>query len=228
MCSARRTMIAEARKNKSLRQGTEAGFSLLEFLVSTSITIIVVGLGLSLLSQGQGMFSSQGAALKSQSQARKTLSLMTVDLRVTGCSPVTITAGVTPGLISASATSIRIVGDRKGNGTTNVVSDDDANDDVTYSQVNSFITRYAPNDPVYANTAATMTDQVQGLTFRYFNRAGTELIPPAGGSLNAEERAQVVRVHIILTIEILETGKATQTLTMESPITLRNRVLDGY
>ena len=220
--------MAEARKDKSLRRNTEAGFSLLEFLVSTSITIVVMGIGLSLLSQGQGMFSSQGAALKSQSQARKTLSLMTVDLRATGCSPVTITAGTTPGLISASATSIRIVGDRKGNGTTNVVSDDDANDDVTYSQVNTYVTRYAPNDAVYANTAATMTDQVRSLAFRYFNRAGTELIPPAGGSLNAADRAQVVRVHIILTIEILETGKAAQTLTMESPITLRNRVLDGY
>lgn len=221
-------MFAIKKKKQRPRQKAEVGFSLLEFLISTSITLVVTGLGLSLLSQGQTMFSSQGAALKSQSQARKTLNLMTSDLRATGCSPVTITAGNTPGLLSATTNSIRIIGDRKGNGTTNAVSADDANDDVTYSQVNSYITRSAPNDPDYQNTAATLTDQVKSLSFRYFDREGTELTPPTGGSLNADQRAQVVRVLVTLTIDIVESGKSTRTLTMESPITLRNRILDGY
>jgi type II secretory pathway pseudopilin PulG len=221
-------MTSVGRNTRARRQQAEAGFSLLEFLVSSSVTLVVMGLGLSLLSQGQAMFASQGAALKSQSQARKTLNLMTSDLRATGCAPVTITAGTTPGLISASATSIRIVGDRKGNGTTNVVSEDDVNDDVTYSQVNSYITRYAPNDAAYQNTAATLTDQVKSLSFRYFDKNGTELIPPAGGSLDAANRANVVRIHVTLAIDIVETGKAAKTLTMESPVTLRNKVLDGY
>jgi hypothetical protein len=211
-------MTSVGRNTRARRQQAEAGFSLLEFLVSSSVTLVVMGLGLSLLSQGQAMFASQGA----------TLNLMTSDLRATGCAPVTITAGTTPGLISASATSIRIVGDRKGNGTTNVVSEDDVNDDVTYSQVNSYITRYAPNDAAYQNTAATLTDQVKSLSFRYFDKNGTELIPPAGGSLDAANRANVVRIHVTLAIDIVETGKAAKTLTMESPVTLRNKVLDGY
>jgi hypothetical protein len=37
-----------------------------------------------------------------------------------------------------------------------------------------------------------------------------------------------VRIHVTLAIDIVETGKAAKTLTMESPVTLRNKVLDGY
>lgn len=220
--------MAVASPKKRRIRSAQAGFSLLELLVGTSLSIVVMGLGLGLLTQGQAMLSNQGANLKSQSLARKTLNLMISDLRATGCSPVTVTAGTQPGLITATATSLRIVGDRTGNGTTNAVSDDDANDDVTYSQVNSFITRYAPNDTAYQGAAATMTDQVRSLSFRYFDKNGTELIPPSGGSLDATNRANVIQIRVTLTIEIQETGKATKTLTMESPITLRNRTLDGY
>lgn len=206
----------------------EAGFSLLETLVSVVITLSVLLMGMSLLQQGQTIFSTQRATQSAQAIARKAFNLMAADIRATGCAPETITAGEIPGLLIATVHTIRIVGDRQGNGTTNVAGEDDSNDDVTYSFANNQVTRSAPIDPSYQNTPAVLATNVQSLTFRYFDQAGNELIPPDDGTLNEVKRGQVVRIQISFIVDIIKAGRATSTVTMDCHVALRNRIVDGH
>jgi type II secretory pathway component PulJ len=199
-----------------------------ELLVSIALTLTVLGLGMSLLHQGQTMFRSERATQSAQALARKALNLMATDIRATGSAPATITSGVQPGLLIASAQSLRLVADRKGNGTTDWLGEADANDDVTYSLTNGTVTRHAPNDPDYQNAPVMLASQVRQLGFRYFDRVGNELVPPTGGSLEAAARANVVRIHVLLTVEIAAPGEAAKLVRLESPVTLRYKIFDGH
>lgn len=206
---------------------SEKGFSLVEFLIGSTITLGAITLSFTLLDQGQSTLTTQRAKTTAQSRARKVLNLMTTDIRATGGKPTTITAGTTPGLISASATSLRIVSDRTGNGTTNVVGTDDANDDVTYTfnSTNKTLSRFAPNDSAYNNTSVVLTNEIQSLTIRYYDETGTEL-STTGGELNATARGQVARVTLTAVLEVVEKGIVTGTTTIDNPIALRNNILE--
>lgn len=205
----------------------EKGFSLVEFLIGSTITLAVVAGSFTLLDQGQTVIVSQRAKTTAQARARKMLSLMTTDLRTTGCAPTILTAGETPGLLIATANSIRIISDRNGNGTTNQVSDDDANDDVTYSFSNKVLLRYAPNDSAYNTRPAVLSNELSSLTIRYYDSAGEELVPSSESGLDTDARAKVARVNISATIEVIEKGKVTGTMTIDNPIALRNNILDN-
>ena len=126
-----------SRANAKAKRHGEKGFSLVEFLAGSTITLTVVAVSFSLLGQGQTMVVTQRAKTTAQARARKVMNLMSTDIRATGCAPADITAGVAPGLLTATANSIRIVSDRSGNGTTNQGNEDDANDDVTYTYSNN-------------------------------------------------------------------------------------------
>ncbi len=206
----------------------QRGFSLLETLVSLVITVTVFSIAMSLLYQGQRMFRTERATQSAQALARKAINLLTTDLRATGCSPVTVTSGEMPGLLEASATRLRLIGDRKGNGTTNLRGEEDANDDVTYNFSGGTVTRQAPNDPDYQNSTVVLVNQVQQFTFRYFDRVGREIVPPTGESLDEAMRTNVVRIHIYLSIEIVESGEPTKIESLDSPVTLRYKLFDGH
>ena len=173
------------------------------------------------------MVITQRAKTTAQARARKVMNLMSADIRTTGCAPADITAGTVPGLITATVNSIRIVSDRSGNGTTNQVNEDDANDDVTYSYSNKSVLRYAPNDPAYQNAPAVLSTEVRSFTIRYYDNEGQELVPPADGGLSAANRALVARVNLTATVEVSENGKVTGTITIDNPVALRNSILDA-
>lgn len=205
----------------------EAGFSLPEFLVETVVMLIMVTLGLSLLDQGQTLFRNQSAALVAQARVRKALNLMVADLSLTGCTPVSITAGNTPGVLSGTATSIRVVADRNGSGTTNN-STGDINDDVTYTFANGAITRTAASDPAYQSGGTaqpvTLIDNVSSLTITYFDSAGNTLTAP----LSSSALAQVARLQLSIVTSVRELGQTTGTVTVETPVVLRNRQLNTW
>jgi Tfp pilus assembly protein PilW len=217
---------AELKSRKRRGAGNEGGFSLVEFLIGSTITLSAVALSFTLLDQGQTAITAQRAKTTAQTRARKVLNLMTADIRVMGCTPTPITAGTTPGLLSATANSIRIVSDRTGNGTTNAVSEDDANDDVTYTFTNKTVLRSAPNDSAYSNTTAVLTNEISSMTIQYYDSSGIELVPPTGGTLDSDNRSQVARINILATIEIIEKGRVVGTVTVDNPIALRNNILD--
>ncbi|HZS05138.1 MAG TPA: hypothetical protein VFD58_09915 [Blastocatellia bacterium] len=208
----------------------EAGFTLAEFLVGTTVMLIMIAMGLGLLDKGQTLFRSQSAATAAQARARKGLNFMVADLRSTGAAPVAITGGATPGILSATATGIHVAADRNGNGTTNVV-DTDVDEDITYTFDSSAgtITRLASNDSRYqsggAAQPAVLIDNVDSLAIRYFDNTGTEL---TALPLSAADRDRVTRLQIVIVTNVRENGQTTGTVTVDSTLTLRNRQLDNF
>ncbi len=205
----------------------DQGFSLLELLISTSITVVILLMGMQLLDQSQKLFQSQSARMKAQSRARKAVNLITSDVRATGLTPISVSTGVVPGLAEAYTNRIRMVGDRKGDGSYSSTGGTDANDDITYYVSDTKkLYRVAPNDPEFGT--AVMALNVSNLNFRYYNAAGTELVPATGSSLTQTERFQVTRIDLSATVDIVEGGKTFGSVSVASPIALRPRIMDGY
>lgn len=204
----------------------EQGFSLMELLISTSITVGIIAMSLQLLNQSQKLFQKQSGRMNAQSRARKAINLITADVRATGLTPISVTAGVIPGLAEAYSNRIRMYGDRQGDGTFGSTIVTNGNDDISYYVTSRRLYRVAPNDTEFGT--AVMANNISLLSFRYYNAAGVEFVPAAGSSLTQTERFQVARIDIVVTVDIIEGSKINGSITLESPIALRPRIMDGY
>ncbi len=204
----------------------EQGFSLMELLISTSITVGIIAMSLQLLNQSQKLFQKQSGRMNAQSRARKAINLITSDVRATGLTPISVTAGVIPGLAEAYSDRIRMYGDRQGDGTFGSNIATNGNDDITYYVASRRLYRVAPNDTEFGT--AVMASNISLLSFRYYNAAGGEFVPAAGSSLTQTERFQVARIDIVVTVDIIEGSTVNGSITLESPIALRPRIMDGY
>jgi Tfp pilus assembly protein PilW len=204
----------------------EQGFSLLELLISTSITVGIIGMSLQLLNQSQKLFQKQSGRISAQSRARKAINLITSDVRATGLTPISVTAGVIPGLAEAYSNRIRMYGDRQGDGTFESGNATNGNDDISYYVTSRKLYRVAPNDTQFGT--AVMADNISLLSFRYYDAAGNEFVPAAATSLTQSQRFQVARIDMIVTVDIIEGSTITGSVTLESPIALRPRIMDGY
>jgi len=233
-CRVRAGQIESNEKRRRSIRRAETGFTLAEYMVSTSVLLIIIGLGFSLLDQGQATFMSQNAATLAQARARKAINLMASEISLAGCTPVTLTAGPQPGLqpvsnsVTANSTSIRIVADRDGSGTTNGTGtggDADLNDDITYSFSNGTIFRTAPNDPDYqsggAAVARSVIDGVSSLTITYFDANGNQLSGPVN-------LAAVRSVRLTIVTSVSQLGNQTGTVTVDANVMIRNLQLDRY
>ncbi len=222
------------RKSRKSPKRTAAGFSLIEFLVSIAVLLIMIGTALRLLDQGQATFMAQNAEAIAQARARKAINLMTAEISLAGSTPVTITSGAHPGLqpisdsVTASGTSIRVVADRDASGTTDGTAtggDGDINDDVTYSFSGGTIYRTAPNDPAYRSGGIVVPqpviDGVSSLTISYFDANGNQLSAPI--NLSA-----VRRVRLAIVTSVNQLGSQRGTVTVEANVVLRNLQLNRY
>ena len=218
--------ISRWKKSDRRPRHNEQGFSVMELLISTGITVGIITMSLQLLNQSQKLFQKQNGRINAQSRARKAINLITADVRATGLTPISVTAGVIPGLAEAYSNRIRMYGDRQGDGTfgSNVATN--GNDDISYYVASRRLYRVAPNDTEFGT--AVMASNISLLSFRYYNAAGVEFVPAAGSSLTQTERFQVARIDIVVTVDIIEGSKINGSITLESPIALRPRIMDGY
>ncbi len=222
-------IIKNSRWRKPVRRNackSEQGFSVLELLISTGITIGIIGMSLQLLNQSQKLFQKQSGRMTAQSRARKVINLITTDVRATGLTPISVTAGVIPGLDEAFSNKIRMYGDRQGDGTFGSSIATNGNDDISYYVTSRKLYRVAPNDAEFGT--AVMAENVALLTFRYYDATGNEFVPASGLSLTQSQRFQVARIDVIVTVDIIEGNTINGSITLESPIALRPRIMDGY
>ena len=227
--------ISRLKKPKQLRvRHIEQGFSLMELLISTSITVAIIGMSLQLLNQSQTLFQKQSGRISAQSRARKAINLITSDVRATGLMPVGVSIGLVSGVAEGCSNRIRMLGDRKGDGSiNNNGSGNNSNDDITYSVADRKLRRYAPNDPEFGD--AVMAENISKLEFKFYDKSSNLLPfddtltnPTIGPQLSVANRKIVARIDVIITMDIIEGKTITGSVTLESPIALRQRVMDGY
>jgi type IV pilus assembly protein PilW len=177
------------------------GFTLLELLVGCALSTVVLGAVHSFYHSQIYALAAQNRALDLHETARGTLEVIARDLRMATydpsgaalpVSPGPACPGVRQGVAAATPTSLRLLADLDGDGTTL-----GAGEDVTY-------TLDPDNNRILRTDAGTTTPLAEnvaadGLAFRYFDAGdpAVELIPagePAG--LAAGQRDCVARVEV--------------------------------
>jgi hypothetical protein len=205
------------RKSSEIRG--EAGFTLVELLVSLMLALLVVGVIASFNRFQLFTLMNQTAQLDVQSTARAITQLASREIRSAGLNAKPAFCGIA----AARPNEIRIQADYDGSGTLN-----GPNEDVTY--------RYDSTQKViervdqWLNRADALVEGLHTVSFRlrYFDQNGTEMNASAG--LTAAQRTAVRRVRLSLVLAEravdpqnpqLFQGRAT------TEIDLRNRFFAG-
>lgn len=223
------------------------GFTIVELLVSILLTFLVMGAVYSVYRVQTHSAKLQENRLEAQEYARSVLDLMVREIRNAAYNPlgaVSVSALGTncaggsvgaPGVVTATATSIRFTLDFQGTTAGSVPngSCDNADEDITYA----FDTTGCPSGygnvtrKEGANAAQALTNcnvpdvNNQRLDIRYFKQDGNELTRPV---TVAADLAAIQRVLITLTVQSLKPdtefgGQLTAAVTSNAD--LRNRGL---
>lgn len=193
--------------------GREDGFSLVELLVGSVLTTIVLGSLASLLTNGQGTFEAQQAQIELRQAARVAIERIGRETRVMGYR----TRNVPEALLQATATTLQFAAD----------IDDGSNEPpcgaAFESAVNGGVERITYRMSVGKlvrdvdcwdgigwssdSVAQVMVDNLPATPtlFRYFDTVGAELLP-AGSGLTSVQRAQVRSIAISL--EMTDTSRS--------------------
>ena len=210
-----------------------AGFTIIELLVSVLLTSIIMGAIYSVYRVQTHSAKAQEMRMEAQEYARSVLDMMVREIRNAAYNPIsasstTCTGGAAgpPGVITATATSLRFTYDYRGSTEGSNPDGDcgDADEDITYTYTTGCaaglgdVTRNGSGNPL---TICNVTS----FSLRYFKQDGTEL---TSLPLSATDRDAIQRVLITLTVQSLKPdtefgGQLNATVTSNAD--LRNRGL---
>lgn len=189
----------------------QKGLTLIELLVAIAIfSIVIAGMMTSKIQQ-QDQHITQVQAVEMQQSVRAVMFLMKRELRTAGYNPVAIDYG--EGIASADATSITFSALADADGNLNTVSyafadsDGDGDGDITVD--------------INGGGATTLAENIQNLTFTYFDGNGNALISPVA----SPEDIRSMQISITSTTNISDLARAdagNTTRTLNSTVYLRN------
>lgn len=181
------------------------GFSLVELLVGSVLTTIVLGSVVSLLTNGQGTFEAQQAQIEMRQAARVAIDRIGRETRVMGYR----TRNVPEALLQATATTLQFAADIDDGspeppcGAAFESALNGGVERITYRMSVGRLVRDVDcwNGAVWSSdsVAQVMVDNLPSMPtlFRYFDTAGAELLP-AGSGLTSAQRAQVRSIAVAL------------------------------
>lgn len=193
-----------------------AGFSTIDAIVATALSVITMGTVLNYNRVHMFALTTQSRQIETQGNARSVLDLVVGELRRAGTDPRCMRNF--DALSDARADRLRLRADLNGNGLI-----DAAGEDVRY--------QYHASSKSLRRTAATEESlaegQVLSLRFQYYDGAGAEL-NPGTGALTSTQQASVRRIRITLTMQSSSGDPRNPRkvqATFSSNANLRNRFL---
>jgi len=186
------------------------GFSTIESLISTMVSMIALAGVLSFSQTQSSTMTAQSRQLDNQSLARSAVELFSREVRAAGSDPTC--AKTFDGISAASDTLLRFTADLDGSGMI-----DGGLEDITYvldaSQLTVERIQDAESDTLLSGISA------KDSRFRYFAADGTEI--GTSGTLSAAERNAVRRVRF----ELAVIGDATSSsgVRISTNVNLRSR-----
>ena len=175
------------------RARDEAGYSLVELLVSLAVLALVLAGILSILFTGQRSYLAGAARVEAQQAARVGLERMVKELREAGYDP---TGAGFPPIVVAEPTRVTFQRDLNGNGVI-----DPTRERVSFLLQGSVLRRDA------GAGAQPIVEGVRGFGLTYFDRGGAE----------TADRSRIGSIRIRL-----EVGLSGPRAAMESQVSLRN------
>jgi type II secretory pathway pseudopilin PulG len=204
-----------------LRSKGQAGFTLIEALIATTVGLVVVGAILTFNVAQMSAMRSQAKQVDLQSSARSIADLFAREVRRAGTGTnSSCSQTVSTGVIVAQSSRLRFRADLNGTG-----YHLGPNEDVTYllDFNNDRITRTDNNqgrtDILWSGAGIT------GSQILYFDSNGNQLDPGWGG-LNGTQLPLVarVRLQLALTADVVQQGSTVQQIADDSvDVALRNR-----
>ena len=170
---------------KRTQQSDRRGLTMIELMVSLSIFGIVMGVVFSFLVGARDSYQDTRQRVHYQQSMRAVLSLMTREVRSSGCDP---TSAGFESIAIASVNALQCRADLNGDGDTTDVSPDES---VTYGY-NAAAGELLRFDGA---VAITVLRGLNNLTFTYFDAGGAVL---GAVPLNALDRAMVRYVEVMI------------------------------
>jgi Tfp pilus assembly protein PilW len=203
------------------RQTAQAGFTVIEALVATTISLVAVTAMMSFHVVQMYAMLNQSTQVDLQTAARTITDLFAQEVRRAGTGTNTACSGTTStGILLASSTQIRIRADLDGNGAVTGTGED-----VTYTldSTNKKITR-TDNNASRTDTLWTGAS-ITGSQITYYDSTGTQL---STGTLGAADLVNItrVRLQVALTADAFQTRSSAQQTAKESAeAEIRNRYM---
>lgn len=212
----------------NLEPGTsnlERGFTVLEFLIASTIFLIVVLAVYLMYETNQATFAKGEKDADLQQNARVAMDRIVRELRMAGFDPqAKIPTPCATAIQSATATSIRFIADVDGDGTTERV-------EYTHNSTEKRIKRErwpslktgstsCVNDSDWNDSggAQPLAEKISGLTFAYYDPSNAVItVPVASGSLGS-----IRRITITITASDTVPGQGTRSYTLTSEVRPRN------
>lgn len=186
----------------------ERGFTLVELVTAVGIFGIVLLIVTAALLSSDRLQTRTMRRADVQAASRQALGLMSTELRQAGADPSYPSAGIV-GLVTASATRVRVRADLNGNGS---IQTTEPSEDVTYAYDDS--TGTLTRDP--GTGAAVLLENLTDLQFSYLDSTDQ---PLTALPLDATDAALVHTIAVTMTSE----DRDSRPITLTTRILLRNR-----
>ena len=151
--------MSYALKNK------EQGFTLVELVIGLAISLILMGVAVSIFNVQRKSYSLQEQVTEMQQNVRATMDMMVREIRMAGYDP---TASGFVGIGTNTTTLLQILADLDGNGTST-----DTNEDITYRYYNASDATYPRQ--IKRNTGGgfqPFSENIDGCDFLYYDGNG--------------------------------------------------------
>jgi len=215
---------------KMPRKKRNAGFSIVELLITMTIMLILLGIVSTVLSRAMGVRARESRKTDALTSAEAALNVISREAASSGygiCTDSTCKTG-SNGLITADSDGSRIhfrTNLTNTGGTSLVpgptaISTNQAGEDVTYffDAATSSIVRYDPNDNPQTSV---VVNKISNVTFQYFDYAGGGSAAAGPNSVPTADTGRI-RVIVSVTLDPVVGQPNPASVTYRSDITLRN------
>lgn len=189
----------------------EKGFSLIELTMAMTITLVVLGVTMSLFSGALGMRARESRKTDALTSARAAINVISREIANSGYG------------LSNNGIVVADSNDKKIRVRANVVNTDSSTnsvaEDVTYfyDSTNQSIVRYDPND---SPQTSVVVNRISDVKFDYFDYTGSNSTPTQ--STTPTNNTGRVRITVTVRLENVQGQPNDQTVVFRSEVTIRN------